>query len=361
MAMQSMIQVVQAMDDAFKNRTLTHHLSEDRIKVFLEEKQQNVLVFDTCISKKILKSKAFISFNYFKLGIEHLAAKNKPVQAITDVYLENILFKEGDEAHQIKKSLHLLLEKYCKELKGITPRISSFIHKRKKLIHSPLFFSRMFTRLCMGLIVARLTDIPLKRVYDALALRQNVFFTYFHSSRHLALNDVFNCLYNTSTPAKKDQPNWSKHLLAQHLIVMALDPIIAAICANIVDNSKSPSKKSIYQYCPTSFVVRKCVQSILIDDIRFNPEDVCYVSLLPAAPNLRKDSTTCPVSDDNQDHANLTSLAFGLGKHTCIGKHLSLTLLDLAEKIVTTVFSDGFENESVIAPDGAFLAFSDLS
>ncbi len=345
MSLESMMNIVQYLEEIFHHRSLSFHYGQEKFKIFKEKDKQTVVALSTELSKQILTSKHFVSFNYFDLGVKRLANKELPIHLLAEFYQENILFKEGSEHHQIKKSLHLGQEQLCHELDELTPRIILFFKKRKNIILTPLMFTRIFTRLCIGYLIAKLTTLPLKRVYQALSLRQNVFAIYFQPSRHKALAMVLNCLYQGSQPPKKNHPQWLNHLLAHHLIIMGMDPLIGIICANIVEQNKDSYAEAIYRYCPTSFVVRKCIKPIVIEELSFNVNDICYVSLLPSEHEA---SNRCPVS-----------LPFGIGQHTCIGKQLSLAFLTLAEKIIKQVFSDHFKNKSLLAPSGAFLLFKD--
>jgi len=348
MKLKMTLDVVKTLDKGFNKRVLTEHASDCPVKVISCDNHQEVLVFDVSISRKILTSKAFSSINYFKPGIEHLAKEGESINLISNFYEQSILFKEGKAHDEVKKAFHYLLEDLSDGLQNNKPLIMKYFDKRKKRISSPLIFTNTLIQLCAGLMISKLTSIPLKRVFHALSLRRNVFFSHFHASRHLASNDAFAYLYGASNPPEEYTHEGHKHLLAQSLIIMGIDPLVGEICANIVEGNTENFIGGVDRHCPTSFVSRLCVQPYSIADLEFNPGDICYTSLLPGK------NEGCPSGSNNS-----SSLAFGVGVHTCIGKRLSLVILGIAQEVMHNCFREGFSGQSVISPDGAFLAFRD--
>jgi hypothetical protein len=349
----AMHEVSKSLDDVFNKRAYTTHAGQDSFKIILFSTHKSVIVFDTSLARKILTSKAFAGFNYFKTGMQQLEARGESVQILKDFYNENILFNEGDECPNIKKAFNLYLEDFSIELDKLTPRIVRFFQKRQAIVTSPLIFSLLFTRLCTALLISHLTHLPLKRIYSALRMRRNVFDSYFNPLRQLAASKALQYLYADSAPPKKEAPEWMQHLLAQAMFTMGVDPVVAAICANITNRYTSGFAENIDRFCPTSFVTRICIEQIKLIGIEFYPQDICYLSLLPAA--LQLEAANCPVTN----HKRSSSLAFGVGKHTCIGKHFSYQLLRLAEQVVNVSFKNGFTDESSIYADGSFLSFKD--
>jgi hypothetical protein len=349
----SMHKVSNSLDAVFKKRSYTTHACKDSIQIVTFETHKSVIVFDTNLSRQVLTSKAFAGFNYFKAGMQQLEDRGEPVQILKNFYDENILFNEGDDYPKIKKAFNHYLENFKVELDKLTPRVVRFFQKRQAIVTSPLIFSLLFTRLCTALLISHLTHIPLKRIYDALRMRRNVFDSYFNPLRQLAASNALQYLYADSAPPKKEKPEWMKHLLAQAMFTMGVDPIVASICANITNKHTSGFAENIDRFCPTSFVTRICIEQTQLMDIEFHPQDICYLSLVPA--DLQLEVSACPVNKPKQS----PSLAFGVGKHTCIGKHFSSHLLRLAELVANTCFKNGFRDESYISADGSFLSFKD--
>lgn len=345
------IDVVKTLDEAFSSRTLTHHGASRSVKTFPCRSQQAMLVFDVSVSRDILTSPAFAGFNYFKPGIDRLNTKGTSMEPLGTFFDEAVLFKEGDEHRALKSTFARLLSKSCADLEVAKPRILSYFRKRKSRFSSPLEFSDALVRLCFGLIVSRLTAIPLRTVFHSLALRHNIFFSYFNPPRQISANKALTRLYRAAAPPEKGTPDWHAHMLAQSLIIMGIDPTVGTICAGIIEGRTERLSASVYRYCPTSYVSRICVQPASIGEIEFQPGDICFVSLVPAEG---EPAESCPVENSRN-----ASLSFGVGIHACIGKRLSLAVLDIADEVLDIVFSHGFVRTSTIDPDGAFLAFRD--
>lgn len=310
-----------------------------------------MLVFDLPISRQILTSKAFNGANYFRPGMERLNASGTPLEWLENFYDETVLFKEGEEHHALKAAFNRILTQACSDLEASRSRILKHFQKRRKSISSPLDFSEQLVRLCFGLVITRLTSIDMRTIYRSLSLRRNVFFSHFHPHRQTATNDALANFYKSTPPPEKGEPGWHEHLLAQSLLIMGIDPMIGTICASIVDGHADELAAGVFRYCPTAFVYRICIQPVSIGNVEFTPGDVCYVSLLPATDEKEK---SCP-----EEETRNSSLAFGIGVHTCIGKHLSLSVLSIAQEVLQQEFSQGFGKVSVLAPEGTFLAFHD--
>ena len=344
------IEIIKTLDAAFGLRTLNEHRARPTVLVIPGEALNTMLVFDLGTSRKILLSKSFAGFNYFKAGMEWLARSGKDVSILNDFYNSTLLFQEGEMHRAWKSQFSRLLEEASAELDAMKPQILRYFRKRRSHVRSPLDYSMAIVRLCAGLVIARLTSRPLRTVFRALAIRRNIFFPHFHPARHIASGEALQRLYVKAMPPNIDSPEWINHLLAQSLITMGIDPMIASICASIVEGQIEPMTSGVYRYSPVSFVSRVCTAPARIDGLDYAVGDVCYVSLLPSAE-----------ADVNPSAgAQSASLSFGLGLHTCIGKRISLKILEIAEKVLRDVYGQGFSAQSEIAPDGAFLAFRNV-
>jgi len=332
--------------EAFKFRSLTRHAGKRSVSVSACGDHQVAFVFDTKVSREMLTSKAFVGFNYFESAMAPAIAAGERFHFIESFYNSTLLFKEGAEHHELKRSFHRTLETLCEELRAAQPSILAYFRKRSGRIVSAFDFSNALVRICAGLLIARLTAIPMKRVLRALALRRNVFFYFYHPSRQRATNDALSHLYGRSPPAEPGTSEWAEHLLAQSLIVMGIDPMVGSICASVVDGQDERFAAGASRYSATSFVSRICTHPTAIAGTEYRPGDVCYIALVPAEDEVAKTYA-----------GSSSSLAFGIGVHACIGKHLSLVVLEIAEAVFRDAFSQGFAEPTEIAPDGAFLAF----
>ena len=331
-----------SLAEAFQCRGLTQHAKPHFLERYPRDNNSFYLIFDPVLSKRILASRSFSAFNYFKPGFERFSSKDEPLNWIEGYFDANLLFKEGKSHQADKKTIYRLLETMEQDLKAFQPTIERYFEKRRRHIKSAIEFAHSLTRICFGVLISNLLDIPLRRALRTLSMRQNVWFVYFHPSRQKAMNSALAYLYQGEVPPGENKPEHFEHILAQSLIVMGYDPLVGSICASIAEGRTEDFAAGSYRYCPTSFVSRQCKQTVVIDNVQFAPGDVCFTSLLPA-------------SDQHESHA--PSLAYGAGPHVCVGKSLSLLILAIAQDVYHNSFPKGFEIACTIAPNGAFLDF----
>jgi hypothetical protein len=343
------IEHTRSLIEAFNNRSLDRHAKSSALESYPGDGYKYYLIYDPGSSRNILTSRAFAGFNYFKPGYVRAKEKEAPLSWIETFFDANLLFEEDEKHIQDKRTLHRLLDGLESNLKNCELDIVNFFLKRKSSVDSAIGFSARFVRVCLGLLISDLLTIPVRRVFKTLTLRENVWFVYFHPLRQRRMNAALEYMCGGESPPGRGDPGYHEYLLAQSLIVMGYDPLVGSICASILDNRGEEFSKGAFRYRATSFVSRICRQEIIIHDIRFSPGDVCFTTLLPAASQIDGDSSprsTIP-----------SSLAFGAGPHACVGKSISLAMLDIAQHVYLEVFREGFRHDSVIVPDGAFLSF----
>lgn len=336
-----------ALAEAYKFRNAARHAGPVSTRAFVQEAGQVVLVFDPDVSRAVLTSKTFVGFNYFREGLTRSAELGDELRLIQAFYEASMLFKEGDEHHALKRAFHRMLETACSEVEARHEQVRAYLCKRRACYGNALEFAQAYVRLVVGGVIATLTGIPLRRVWRALALRQNVFFYIYHPARQRATNGALRHLFGDAPRPDPGSPAGLARLLAESLVVMGVDPLIGTLCASLVDPTPERFDSGVFRYCPTSFVSRVCVQTVALDGIDFAPGDVCYAALLPSAQAL-----ACP-----EKTRAAASLSFGVGVHACIGKHLSLVMLRQAEAVYQAGFAEGFAGRVEVAADGAFLAF----
>jgi hypothetical protein len=288
----------------------------------------------------VLSSRAFQSYDYFREGLERLESAGKPTACLRHFFEHGLLFREGRPHHEDKHVHRKLLDAQCEQLQQHLPRLLEFFEKRSFHITDPLTFSRLFVRLCLGLTIRDLTSAPLAASMRAIRGRENVFYYHFHPARHRRLDAAVAAL-RRSIPGDNGTGD-AAWLIALSLLVMGYDPLVATLCAGLSGNDAEPLSSAPARYCATSFVARICVEETAIDGHRCAPGDICYVSLVPARDDA-EDTTTFP---------------FGLGIHNCVGKRLSVVVLELADAVVSRCFPRGFHARAAPRGDGAFLGFS---
>ena len=139
--------------------------------------------------------------------------------------------------------------------------------------------------------------------------------------------------------------------VAEMFLTMGADPLIGAVVAKVESLTIANTTKNVFHFNPTTFVSRTCTQQTQIADIQFVIGDECYISLLPSE---KEASSRAGFSVGR-------SLAFAAGPHSCIGKSISLSILQIADEIVELCFPEGFQKRSVPASNNSvFLAFDSL-
>jgi len=334
------LDVVRKMEGAFGGRTLRCHAGERGVVRFGASDSMTAIVLDLSVSREILLSKSFGSFNYFDAGYRRFADSKYTLEVVRDFFQAGPIFLEGEQHRAARRLFNNLLDEQMALLESIAPAIRAAMNKRKHRFNTALDFSRLFVEICLATMINNLLAMPLKVALRALRARRNVFYFHFHPLRHADANKALAMLENKSSIADHSLKDDIRRLVCCSLITMAYDPLIATISANLAQRRTRGFDTSTEEFCPVSFVSRKCLHSVEIGSVSFARGDVCYVSLLPAATEKR--ANTFP---------------FGAGAHVCIGKKISLQILQLAEQIVTADFAEGFPDPPVLAPDGAFLSF----
>ncbi|MFT4564428.1 MAG: hypothetical protein ACI9BW_004191 [Gammaproteobacteria bacterium] len=337
------LDVIRKLEGVYGNRTLRNHSAARGVVRFGQDGGDGVptsIVLDLSVSKQILLSKSFGSLNYFHTGYERAARSQYAVEVIRQYFERGPTFLEGEGHRATRQAFGILLKEQTDTLGTNAPRIHAAMCKRKHRLRSALDFTRLFVEICLGTMICDLSSLPFRESLKILRARRNVFYYHYHPLRHRDANAALAMLdYPISTFAQSSDGEM-KRLVCHALILMAYDPLIATICANLVEGRLMGVATSADTYCPVSFVSRICHEPAEINGFAFERGEVCYVSLVPAA----------------NEESNAT-FPFGAGVHTCIGKKISIEIFRLAELIIAADFSDAFRESPACAPDGAFLSF----
>lgn len=334
------LDVIHELDRVFGNRKLRNHAGERGIIKYGDSGSMTAIVLDLSVSKQILLSQSFESFNYFDAGYRQLSRSKYSFDLVRHFFDEGPIFLEGDIHRSAIRTFNALLKDQGDKLGIIASRIRDVMKNRRHRFNTALDFSRLFVEICLGTMISNLLSIPLKVSLRALRARGNVFYFHFHPRRHGIANDALALLDRKIPPAGRSPTTDINRLLCHGLIVMAYDPLVATICANLVEGRGGDFGASTDRYCPTSFVSRNCVKPVNIGGISFAEGDTCYVSLVPAI-----------------DEGSAGGLPFGAGVHICVGRKVSIQILQLAAQIIDADFKEGFGKKPVVSPDGAFLSF----
>lgn len=332
------LDVVRALSEIFRQRGLRCHAGARGMRSFAEATPPAHIVTDVELGRAILGSDAFAAFDPFEPGYLRLAQRGHSLPLIEQYFRDAPLCLEGERMRRIKRELGDVLREQADVLEASVPRIRQWVRRQRDLLDSPLAFATALVEGALGCVIADLLGIPFEDTIPALRARRNVFFFHFHRLRHEATNAALALL--DAAAAAEVAP--ARRLLAQSLLVMGYDPLVATICASLVDGHPEAFDAGVERYCPVSVVSRRCVRAITFDEIAFGDGEVCYLALLPGA-----------------EEAGQAGMPFGSGQHTCVGKRLALQVLRIAEAIYAAEFDGAFRAMPVIACDGTFLAFRD--
>ncbi len=338
------LQAKEILYRVFKQRDAESHPGEEPFKVIVAGEERIIFILNLPLAKSILKSRAFVSENYFADGLNRFHSANRDLSLSKALWENTPTFLEGAEHIQKKRQFKYELDRLSAVLDDQRPKIDRWFRKRSLHIESPLIFAQLFCRLCFGLLLNDLTNAPLRQLYRALSERQVLFCYGFRLSRHLRTEATLRLL-RKNLPRSDDEE--IQYLLAASLVTMGIDPIIGAICAGVQSRSNENLKEHVLKSCPTSYVSRICTQPATLEGFEFKPGDVCYAALVPSAKEAKA----------GQFATAGRSLAFGYGVHTCIGKQLTFQLLDIAQWLISRHFPQGFSIQPECHPEGGFLAY----
>lgn len=306
------------------------------------------LVLSTELSRQILLSKSFVSYDYFSIGIQKYISKAKK-SFVGEFFQYAPIFNEGEQHLAQRKKLFKLLDELNSQLIEQQDSLNKFITSRASKIKNQLDFSINVTIFCLSFMIKQLLNVSNQRAIKSILLRSNVWGPFFHPKKFLRLEKSLSILSTKFISEFHQEDEQLKLLLAQSLVIMGFDPLVATICA-------SASKKDLpltfaqdaLQVCPTSYVTRICNEDIVINGTEFTKGSIVTLSLLPT--KNEKNSIT-------ENSLTTKSLSFGLGNHVCIGKKNAFVILNMAERLWTDVKKNIPIENVTISPEGAFLAY----
>ena len=321
-------------------RTIDQHVG-DREVVLTHCGSSNVsVVLDLAVSRQILQSKNFSSFDYFAAGIERTASTGKSVDRIKNYYDHGPLFLEGRAHRDVKQRMLVLLKKHEHYLDDVSLQIRAIVGKRKQKFRTALDYSTLMVELCLGTLIQRIGSTSLRAAIQAIRMQQNIFYYYPHPVR-LRNTDRALSILDKSMAVSADTPvDEATRLTVYSLILMAIDALTVKICASVMRHNGVPGDPASKAVSPVSYVYRQCIQATEIGETRFNPGDACYVALVAG-----------------KEESPADSLPFGAGAHVCIGKQISLKIIDFAIELADLEIAEGFSNQPLVTSDGAFLMF----
>lgn len=336
------LDVINAMIRLFSKRGLMNHAGGRGVLRYEVDGRTVAFVLDVELSRALLLSNAFEVFDFYADGFRHTGS-DAALERVRRFFDESPVCLNGDAHLAAKQALSALQGEICERFEARAPALRALVLRRAERYASPLAFARAFVELCLAEIIADLLAVSLRTALRALRQRRNVFQFYFHRLCHRAAGEAIGTLHRAAGSAFSQAEGRARMLLAESMLLMGSAPLIGSLTAAVMDAVERPGKaRQAERYTPVAVVPRLCLRDITIGGERFAAGELCHVSLLPAA-------------DQGAD----PRLAFGAGPHTCIGKRVSLLILNLGIEAAGAAFSGGFQTTPTIAPDGIFLAFRD--
>lgn len=313
-----------------------------------EDGSRLYLVLNTELSRQILISKSFVSFNYFESGIKKYISKEKSF--VDEFFQFSPIFQEGEQHHVQRKKFFKILNNLNSQIIAQEEEFFKFIKSRVCKIKNQLDFSKDFTRFFLIYILKQLLpDVSNKKIIKSIILRQNVWRTYFDLRSFQSMEKSLTILDTKFLSECTQEDERLNILLAQAFIIMGYDPLVATICASTSkqDLPISFASDSLH-VCPTSYTTRICKQDTSINGVKFKKDSIVTISLVPTKNEINKIT---------ENSLNSKSLAYGLGQHMCIGKMNSFVILGVAEKVWSDIKKDIPIQNLSICSDGSFLSY----
>lgn len=314
-----------------------------------QNKNPPLLIYGKNLGEAILKSKDFIPSNlleYFK-AINNIPNSSFP--SIEHYFKEAPLFKTDPiNQAEAREALSLLYKNIEDKLIDWLPDFTEeFFNQVKKVqINNPIFIAEQFT----SQVFKKMILVELQSKDDeSIEFPGGILNTYkskksledYDSKLKVLFNFVEQKLIKLNRPVNDA---WKIISIA----VMGSEPLSNSLAFSMVLNSDHEKKwnaETLFkELSPISFTTRLCSQTTTINDLTIQIGQEVYVSL--SLINQFK----LPQDSDTQKN---NSFAFGLGKHMCPGRRISI--------IIAQIFLDTWENfKEIKINSSSFNASRDL-
>ena len=339
------LEAVKDLRRAFANRGLKHHAMDGEIRLHADAHRRIFVVLDPRQSKTVLASRFVENQNYFAEPLDQLMQRGTPLPHVAAYFANALLFKEGADHRSLRARQQPLIDEACDELRRHPSFLTRAVSRGRSPTISPLQFAERLVEMGFALVIRALTGVSFRRALRAMRLRQNTFFYHFHTGRHQAMDRALAEL-ERGHAGPVDSDRWE---VARSLIVMGVDPCVAAVCAAVMENCSDDFGAAIHRYAPTSFVSRRCVSPFALLDHAVEPGDLLYLSLV--RPDGAKNGEGPPA--DRRGPA----VAFGAGPHMCVGRPFALVVSEMAEQIFRGLEPGRIRDPGLtVRGDGSFLS-----
>lgn len=305
--------------------------------LLIEQQGRRVwLLCDLKLSHQILHHSAFEVENIF-------AHYRQQPETRLDRYLSSsLLYIEGEAHKALKKRQSQTLQSLNLEAQKLEKPLHALFKKRCNQSLSALGFAEMLVRHCFARLIQSLCPLSLLALHRLLRQRSNVFEVLLHPDKFAHNAALIEHLFSPLGEPSLDSETGQKQHLAMGLLVNGYDPLIAAICTALSNDNGLPFSQQVHQWGMVSYTHRRCTSNTHLGNTPFRKGDLVFCSLVPSTDEAS--TKACPMT-------------FGTGQHACVGKHLSLTLLDISQRIAADCYPQGFAPSLKIENQGSFLQY----
>ena len=99
------LEVISKMERVFGNRKLRNHAGERGVIKYGDSGHMTVIVLDLSVSKQILQSTSFQSFNYFSDGYRRFSDTKYSLESVRRFFVDGPLFLEGKSRRKERHSM----------------------------------------------------------------------------------------------------------------------------------------------------------------------------------------------------------------------------------------------------------------
>jgi hypothetical protein len=298
-------------------------------------KKPPLLIYGKDLGEAILKSKNFIPINlidYFK-AINNISSSSFP--SIEHYFKEAPLFLKSSLQAEARTALSILYKNIENNLLDWLPDFTKkYFNKIKNdAVQNPIIIAEQFTLEVFKKII--LTELRCDK-NDSIEFPGGILNTYkskedlnvYEGKLKILLNFIGNRLAELNRP-KEDA--WKIISIA----VMGVEPLLNSLAFAMYHNTKHKkiwnAETLFYEVAPISFVARLSTKEIEIENILIQKNQDVYISL-----NLINHLKLT----ENKIEEKKNSFSFGLGKHMCPGRKISL--------MIAQIFLNAWENSKEI-------------
>lgn len=286
-------------------------------------KKPPLLIYGRSLGEAVLKSKDFIPSNlieYFK-AINNIPNKKFP---FIEQYFEDApLFLNGLDQIEARESLLTLYKKIEEDLSKWLPVFTKeFLSEVKnKSINNPIKIAENFTNEVFKRMVLTALDCNERFLIEFPDGILNLYRSEINLDEYESRLNLFFTFIEHQLSSINESPKDAWKIIS--IIVMGYEPILNALAFSMILNKdhkvKWNAERFLKEISPISFVVRISTKENYLSNLKIQAGQEVFVCLnlinnLDCQPNK--------ISEKN------SSFSFGMGKHMCPGRKVSLIIVE---------------------------------